>query len=302
MLEHVKFEGDHAETMFAKHLFLQNKKKKEQMYLLCAAHTTTIDMKAVTKHYKIGSGNLRAGDQDDMFKVLGVKKGCVNVFALANDPENKVHFAIDEKLLNDFKYIGFHPMENNCTLAITKEDLKKFIEISKHQMEVIDFSKLVTEEVKKEETKKADAGKGKKETPGDLDTKKITEKKEENFSMWYQQVITKAEMIEYYDVSGCYILRPQAYFIWEQIQGFLDPLFKSVGVQNCYFPMFVSKSALYKEKDHIKGFAPEVAWVTKSGSSDLQEPIAIRPTSETIMYPSYAKWIKSHRDVPLLLN
>ena len=72
-------------------------------------------------------------------------------------------------------------------------------------------------------------------------------------------------MIEYYDISGCYILRPLSYFIWESLQGFLDPLFKSVGVENCYFPMFVTKAALCKESAHIKGFAPEVAWVTKSG-------------------------------------
>jgi prolyl-tRNA synthetase family I len=115
-------------------------------------------------------------------------------------------------------------------------------------------------------------------------------------------IITKSEMIEYYEISGCYILRPLAYYIWESIQGFLDPRFKKNGVSNCYFPMFVSEAALSKEKDHVEGFAPEVAWVTKSGKTDLQEPIAIRPTSETIMYPSYAKWIHSHRDLPLCLN
>jgi prolyl-tRNA synthetase family I len=109
-------------------------------------------------------------------------------------------------------------------------------------------------------------------------------------------------MIEYYDISGCYILRPRAYFIWEQIQKFLDVKFKECGVDNCYFPMFVSKNALETEKDHVAGFSPEVAWVTKSGQSDLPEPIAIRPTSETIMYPSFAKWVQSHRDLPVLLN
>jgi prolyl-tRNA synthetase len=126
--------------------------------------------------------------------------------------------------------------------------------------------------------------------------------REQNFSKWYQQVITKSELIEYYEISGCYILRPLAYYIWESIQNFLDPRFKKNGVSNCYFPMFVSEAALSKEKDHVEGFAPEVAWVTKSGKTDLQEPIAIRPTSETIMYPSYAKWIHSHRDLPLCLN
>uniref|UniRef100_A0A646QDB6 Bifunctional glutamate/proline--tRNA ligase n=1 Tax=Hemiscolopendra marginata TaxID=943146 RepID=A0A646QDB6_9MYRI len=126
--------------------------------------------------------------------------------------------------------------------------------------------------------------------------------KEENLSDWYSQVITKSEMIEYYDVSGCYILRPWSFSIWEAIKNFFDSEIRKLGVQNCYFPMFVSHSALEKEKTHVADFAPEVAWVTKSGESDLAEPIAIRPTSETVMYPSYSKWIKSHRDLPLKLN
>ena len=109
-------------------------------------------------------------------------------------------------------------------------------------------------------------------------------------------------MIEYYDVSGCYILRPWSYFIWEQIKDFFDKEIRKLGVQNCYFPIFVSKAALEREKDHIADFAPEVAWVTKSGQTDLAEPIAIRPTSETVMYPAYARWIQSHRDLPLKLN
>ncbi|XP_046685858.1 LOW QUALITY PROTEIN: bifunctional glutamate/proline--tRNA ligase-like, partial [Homalodisca vitripennis] len=127
-------------------------------------------------------------------------------------------------------------------------------------------------------------------------------KKEENLPDWYSQVITKGELIEYYDVSGCYILRPWAFTIWEQIRDWLDLRFKQLGVRNCYFPMFVSRNALEKEKTHIADFAPEVAWVTKSGESDLAEPIAIRPTSETVMYPAYAKWIQSYRDLPLKLN
>ena len=125
---------------------------------------------------------------------------------------------------------------------------------------------------------------------------------EDNYSEWYTQVITKAEMIEYYDVSGCYVLRPLSYAIWEKIQSFFDGEIKKLDVENVYFPMFVSKSALEREKDHIADFAPEVAWVTRSGKSELAEPIAIRPTSETVMYPSYAKWIQSHRDLPLKLN
>ncbi|KNE62363.1 proline-tRNA ligase [Allomyces macrogynus ATCC 38327] len=130
----------------------------------------------------------------------------------------------------------------------------------------------------------------------------IEAKKEDDTPRWYQQVLTRSEMLDYYDVSGCYILRPWAYGIWQEIQGFFDGLIRESGVENCYFPMFVSGKALEREKDHVEGFAPEVAWVTKAGSSDLAEPIAIRPTSETVMYPAYAKWIQSHRDLPLRLN
>jgi len=164
---------------------------------------------------------------------------------------------------------------------------------------------------KKEKKDKPPQGQKKEHKPAAADSgrevKKVTRlgleaTKEDNLSEWYSQVITKSELIEYYDVSGCYILRPWAYAIWEAIKDQFDTAIKEMGVENCYFPMFVSHAALEKEKTHIADFAPEVAWVTKSGQSELAEPIAIRPTSETVMYPSYAKWIKSHRDLPLRLN
>lgn len=104
------------------------------------------------------------------------------------------------------------------------------------------------------------------------------------------------------DCSHSYILRPWSYTIWETITSFFDTEIKKLGVKNSYFPMFVSADKLEKEKNHVEGFAAEVAWVTKSGTSDLAEPIAIRPTSETIMYPQFARWIRSHRDLPLKLN
>jgi prolyl-tRNA synthetase len=112
-------------------------------------------------------------------------------------------------------------------------------------------------------------------------------------------------------------MKPWSYSVWEAIQrkpiqnpipllsnslDWFDREIKKMGVENAYFPMFVSKRVLEKEKDHIEGFAPEVAWVTKAGDSDLEQPIAIRPTSETVMYPYYQKWIRSHRDLPLKLN
>ncbi|OVF07406.1 putative proline--tRNA ligase [Clavispora lusitaniae] len=130
----------------------------------------------------------------------------------------------------------------------------------------------------------------------------ITVDKAKDFSSWYSQVVVKGEMLDYYDVSGCYILRPNSYFVWEEIQNWFNGHIKKMGVKNSYFPMFVSSRVLEKEKDHVEGFAPEVAWVTRAGSSELDEHIAIRPTSETVMYPYYAKWIRSHRDLPLRLN
>lgn len=126
--------------------------------------------------------------------------------------------------------------------------------------------------------------------------------KSEDFGQWFSQLVVKAEMIDFYDISGCYILRPWSYAMWDMIHAYFDTEIKKLGVQNAYFPLFVSKKRLEAEEDHIEGFAAEVAWVTKSGQSDLEEPIAVRPTSETIMYPAYAKWIRSHRDLPLKLN
>ncbi|RDY14496.1 Proline--tRNA ligase, cytoplasmic, partial [Mucuna pruriens] len=130
----------------------------------------------------------------------------------------------------------------------------------------------------------------------------LTHRKAENFGEWYSEVVVNAEMIEYYDISGCYILRPWSMAIWEIMQEFFDPEIKKMKIKNCYFPLFVSPGVLQKEKDHVEGFAPEVAWVTKSGESELEIPIAIRPTSETVMYPYYSKWVRGHRDLPLKLN
>ncbi|KAG0496488.1 hypothetical protein HPP92_001006 [Vanilla planifolia] len=130
----------------------------------------------------------------------------------------------------------------------------------------------------------------------------LTFKKDESFGEWYSEVVVNSEMIEYYDISGCYILRPSTMAIWETLQAFFDAEIKKMNVKNAYFPLFVTENVLQKEKDHIEGFAPEVAWVTKSGQSDLEVPIAIRPTSETVMYPYFSKWIRGHRDLPLKLN
>src|SRR3989338_3376429 len=119
-------------------------------------------------------------------------------------------------------------------------------------------------------------------------TQGLTVSRGQDFSEWYTQLIQKAELIEYSPVSGCYILRPNAYSIWEKVQHYFDALIKKDGVQNSYFPLFIPESLLIKEKNHVAGFAPEVAWVESGGHSQLGERLAVRPTSETIIYDAYA--------------
>ncbi len=130
----------------------------------------------------------------------------------------------------------------------------------------------------------------------------LTVKKEKNFSEWYTQVIQKSEMGDYTKVSGAMVFRPNSYFIWEKIQEYINEELKKIDVKNVYFPSLIPESLLNKEIEHVKGFTPEVAWVTHAGKRKLKERLAIRPTSETIMYDSYKKWIRSHKDLPLKLN
>ncbi len=130
----------------------------------------------------------------------------------------------------------------------------------------------------------------------------LTIKKEENFSEWYQQLILKSDLTDYTAVSGCMIFKPTALAIWEKIKNETDTRLKKIGIQNVYFPLFIPESLLKKEQEHVHGFAPEVAWVTQAGNTKLNERLAIRPTSEAIMYPSFSKWIRSWRDLPLKYN
>ena len=141
-----------------------------------------------------------------------------------------------------------------------------------------------------------------KEMKQDKQTLGLTVKKHENFSEWYTQVIQKSEMADYTAVSGCIVYRPYSYEIWEKIQDFFNKKIKKSGAKNAYFPLLIPENLLTKEKEHVEGFAPEVAWVTHGGDTKLGERLAVRPTSETIMYDSYSKWIRSHNDLPLRLN
>ena len=124
----------------------------------------------------------------------------------------------------------------------------------------------------------------------------------EDFSKWYLDVIKEADMAENSAVRGCMVIKPWGYAIWEAIQGELDRRIKALGVKNCYFPMFIPESFLTKEKEHVEGFAPECAVITHGGGKKLEENLVVRPTSETIIYDTYSRWVQSHRDLPLLLN
>ena len=125
---------------------------------------------------------------------------------------------------------------------------------------------------------------------------------EEDFAQWYTDVVKKAELIDYTSVKGCMVIKPAGYAIWENIQNELDRRFKETGVQNVYLPMFIPESLLQKEKDHVEGFAPEVAWVTHGGLEPLQERLCVRPTSETLFCDFYANDVHSYRDLPKVYN
>ena len=286
---------------YIKNLFY--KLKKGGFGILVALDETTVK-KAFWKELNMTHNHVRMGEEKDLMETIHCYKGCVNPLSLYNDKDGKVGVFVMDKKLKNVDYYAFHPGDNSCTIELKRTDFEKLMQKINKSPFYLDLEAEEAEEPK-EEKKAGDkkGGKAKAEAEDDEETKlKITAAKEKNFSEWYKQLITKAELIEYYDISGCYILRPNSYFIWEQIQRFLDARFAEVHVKNAYFPMFVSQDRLQAEKDHIEGFAPEVAWVTRSGETELAKPIAIRPTSETIMYPIFANWIRSHRDLPLLIN
>ncbi|MDQ6887494.1 MAG: proline--tRNA ligase [Gemmatimonadota bacterium] len=133
------------------------------------------------------------------------------------------------------------------------------------------------------------------------DDKKLTTRAAD-FSAWYNEVVLRAELADYSPVRGCMVIRPDGYGIWERMQRALDDMFKATGHRNAYFPLFIPESFLRKEAEHVEGFAPETAVVTHGGGKKLEEPLVVRPTSETIIYAMFAKWVHSYRDLPLLIN
>src|SRR5512142_1662678 len=133
------------------------------------------------------------------------------------------------------------------------------------------------------------------------DEKKLTTRAAD-FSAWYNELVIRAELADYAPVRGCMIIRPNGYGIWERMQQQLDQMFKDTGHENAYFPLLIPQSFMSKEAEHVEGFAPELAVVTHGGGEKLEEPLVIRPTSETIIWSMYKKWLQSYRDLPLLIN
>ena len=124
----------------------------------------------------------------------------------------------------------------------------------------------------------------------------------DDFNQWYTEIVQSADLADYSPVKGTMVIKPYGYALWENIQAYLDKRFKETGHQNAYFPMFIPKSFIEKEAEHVEGFSPELATVTHAGGKELEEPLIVRPTSETIINHMFSKWISSHRDLPMLIN
>jgi len=314
-----------------KNLFLRD--KKHGLFLVTVPTSAAVNTKELGKLLQLpGKTNLRLADAALLDQVLNVKPGCVGPLAMGlveqKDESNKVTLVLDQKLLDGrYDVIHSHPLRNDRSVTLTPTALQAFLDQCGIAPVVLDFGEAgppaaattTTDPLTgKIPSNRPPASKQQQQQPQQPKPKKVDQnkkvvkkgetllalqwKKTENFPQWYTDVIVLSEMISYYDVSGCYILRPWSYKMWELIQDWFNVEIQAMGVENAYFPMFVSQDRLEQEKDHVEGFAPEVAWVTRSGDTELAKPIAVRPTSETIMYPAYSDWIKSHRDLPLQLN
>ncbi|KAI0765273.1 prolyl-tRNA synthetase [Fomes fomentarius] len=228
---------------------------------------------------------LRLASEDLLKEFFALDKNSLSPLAISSQTYPKITTVIDSAIASSTSTFAVRALSSESTVFLSGKDIYAYVK------QFATEGAPTLHEVDKEDAR----------IEGAIQIA-IGVKKEVDFPTWYTNVLIKADMLDYYNVSGCYILKPWSYSIWETIQDWFNGKIKAMGVQNSYFPMFVSAKVLEREKDHVEGFSPEVAWVTRAGKSDLEEPIAIRPTSETVMYPYYAKWIQSHRDLPLKLN
>ncbi|KAJ7026304.1 hypothetical protein C8F04DRAFT_966534 [Mycena alexandri] len=254
---------------------------------------------------KLNLKEMRLASEDLLTEFFALDKNSLSPLALNATVFPKVVTVVDASIASSTSVFAVHALSSSATVFLSGKDIVAYLrhlETSDVKIQELDFGNLGASAAPAAASSKP-AAKEKEDAKIEGAVQiAIGVKKEVDFPGWYTNVLIKADMLDYYSVSGCYILKPWSYSIWEEITQWFNTEIKELGVQNSYFPMFVSQKVLEREKDHIEGFSPEVAWVTRAGNSDLEEPIAIRPTSETAMYPYYAKWIKSHRDLPLKLN
>ncbi|KAI0293978.1 hypothetical protein BC826DRAFT_1091738 [Russula brevipes] len=262
---------------------------------------------------KLNLKELRLASEELLSEFFSLNKDSLSPLALNKETFRRVTTVVDASLATATVPLAVRALSSSRTVFLSGPDILAYLrnlETAEAKVHEIDFAALKGETVDPAaaaaQSKPAE-GKEKRAEREDAKIEGAVQiaigvKKEVDFAAWYTNVLIKADMLDYYNVSGCYVLKPWSYSIWEIIQEWFNAKIREMGVENAYFPMFVSQKVLEREKDHIEGFSPEVAWVTRAGQSDLEEPIAIRPTSETAMYPYYAKWIKSHRDLPLKLN
>ncbi|KAJ1551620.1 hypothetical protein HK405_014169 [Cladochytrium tenue] len=240
--------------------------------LAVTADDSEFAVNALAKH--LGAKEARVAADDVVSTLLGVPKIDATLFSLLNasDPST-ITVAVDVRLFEKpTTWLGFRAFASDTSVFVTASNVQAFLHDLNVQPVVVDLKDMqpaaaAPKPAGEKAAKPAAAAAATAGTKSEVDgTAKIgiEVKKSEDFSAWYQQVLTKTEMMDYYDVSGCYIIRPTAYKIWKEIQRFFERAIEDLGVEECYFPMFVSAKALEREKDHIEGFAPEVAWVTKA--------------------------------------
>lgn len=278
--------------------------------VVVARDTTETSSSSLAKHLNLK--DLRLASEDLLSEFFSLDKDSLSPLILTAETFPRVTTVIDVSLASAPVPLAVRALSSHKTLFLSGADISAYLrtlEIAETKLHEVDFVALKGDAAVGTAAQPKQPTDRKEKKPEKEDAKiegavqiAIGVKKEVDFAAWYTNVLIKADMLDYYSVSGCYILKPWSYSIWETIQEWFNSKIKEMGVENSYFPMFVSQKVLEREKDHIEGFSPEVAWVTRAGQSDLEEPIAIRPTSETAMYPYYAKWIKSHRDLPLKLN
>ncbi|MEM7826000.1 MAG: YbaK/EbsC family protein, partial [Candidatus Aenigmatarchaeota archaeon] len=229
----------------------------------------TLDLTKLAKVLDVEK--LMLASSQEVLKIAKCKVGCV--YPLGNLMKIKTYF--DKDLLN-YDFVFLNPGVHTKSIKI---DTKKLVDLVNPR--IIEFKKEMKEKNEKEELG-------------------ITVRKNENFSDWYTQVVRKAELCDYATVKGFIVFMPYGYSIWEKIANFIDKRLKETGHKNAYFPALIPERFLKKEAEHFRGFTPEVFWVTHAGDNKLEERLAIRPTSETIAYDSYAKCIRKLIDLPLL--